>query len=699
MPAPVTVHDLKIQFTAGELDPKLAARRDLKHYHDGAQRMRNVFPLPQGGFRRRHGMPWVADVSTTASAKTPVDGHRWIPFKFSVDDEYMLLFLDEEIRVFKDDGTGWSQVHTITGTPWTGAQCVELDYAQSLETLIVAHKDVKQRQLTRVTDTNWTLTEIEFTYIPHHQFVPSQSNPDATITPSGATGKITLTLVLGAFGGWTTSHINQKVIFDGGVARIMSITSSLIATAAVELPFFNDGGDVVAAGPSRFLDGNEDGTTGVGGWILDEGWEKAWSATRGYPGAVALYQGRVWYGGGRLADTIWGSKINVFIDFEPFIALDDEPITITLAQDTVNAITRMTGGEELTMFTSGGVFSVPQVEDKPITPQNASSTKRRAKRGAAPNVSVPDIDQAVFFVQRGGKTIRELLYDNLTLAYTAEPLSLLAGHLLNVPVDLSVREASSTDESDILFSAQGDGTLASCTMMRSQKVIAWALQSTEGDILGAGVISETIFLLTKRTIDSATVYSAEIFDEDRIMDASLYITTGLPTDTFTVAHLPNTTVHATADGAYMGTFLTNGAGQLTLPRDAETDVEIGLDFPTFLDDDDTVNGTVYPTPYVRTMPLDVPMPDGTIMGRKKRVSEATVSMFETAGLTINGNEVIFREFGEAGGSSPLDAPPPLYSGEKAVEGMLGYDEKGQVEFYQSAPLKMTVLGFAMKVSA
>jgi hypothetical protein len=53
----------KTSFTSGELMPALRARVDLKHYYTGAERLRNVNILPQGGVTRRPGLRHVAETS------------------------------------------------------------------------------------------------------------------------------------------------------------------------------------------------------------------------------------------------------------------------------------------------------------------------------------------------------------------------------------------------------------------------------------------------------------------------------------------------------------------------------------------------------------------------------------------------------------------------------------------------------------
>ncbi len=58
----------------------------------------------------------------------------------------------------------------------------------------------------------------------------------------------------------------------------------------------------------------------------------------------------------------------------------------------------------------------------------------------------------------------------------------------------------------------------------------------------------------------------------------------------------------------------------------------------------------------------------------------------------------FRTFGKAGAGSPLDAAPPLFTGEKVIEGILGYDELGQLPITQEGPQELTLLGVAIRAS-
>ena len=66
----------KTSFTAGELDPLLRGRLDLKAQEDGAARLRNVVVHPSGGVSRRPGLRLVAATARARCASSRSTG-RW----------------------------------------------------------------------------------------------------------------------------------------------------------------------------------------------------------------------------------------------------------------------------------------------------------------------------------------------------------------------------------------------------------------------------------------------------------------------------------------------------------------------------------------------------------------------------------------------------------------------------------------------
>ena len=147
---------LQSAFNRGELDPRLVGRKDLQAYYAGMSRGQNVVTLVQGGVRRRNGTEFIY---------SGTDG-RIFNFSFSTEVNYCLLFTNLQVRVFKD---GVSQATFVS--PYTLAQLKEIDYIQSADTALLFHADVAPQQISRTSDTAWTIGAISLLNIPQYDFM------------------------------------------------------------------------------------------------------------------------------------------------------------------------------------------------------------------------------------------------------------------------------------------------------------------------------------------------------------------------------------------------------------------------------------------------------------------------------------------------------------------------------------------------
>ena len=80
-------------------------------------------------------------------------------------------------------------------------------------------------------------------------------------------------------------------------------------------------------------------------------------------------------------------------------------------------------------------------------------------------------------------------------------------------------------------------------------------------------------------------------------------------------------------------------------------------------------GLAFPagTPLIRLMPVEGNLQEGTIIGKKKRIVDATFKLKDTKHFVVKAtggldNVVLFRTFG----SGLLDQPLPSFTGEKTV---------------------------------
>ncbi len=644
---------LQSNFTTGEIDPLLRSRIDINQYYNALEQARNVLIQPQGGATRRPGLQFISEIP---SAANPQNGCRLVPFEFSTTQSYMLLFVHNRMYIYKDKVLQTninSSGNDYLVTTITSTMIKTMDFAQSADTLIVVQEDMAPKNITRGgSHTAWTISDVSFEFIPKYAFSLSTSNPSATLTPSAVDGNITLTASSGVF---ASGNLHDYVEAADGIgrARITRFESSTVVEAIVEIPFFN--------------------TTAIasGSWLLEVDYVDVWSATYGYPRTVTFHEGRLYFGGSKSRpNTVFASRVARFFDFNPGESLDDDAIEVTLNTGQVNAITGMFSGRDLQLFTKGGEFFLPQTSLDPITPNNVviqGATKRGSKEGIKP----VGAESGTMFIQRSGKSLREFLFSDVELSYISNNISLLSSHLLVDPVDMALRKATSTDDGDLLLLCNTDGTLATYSILRGQNVIAPSLSTTDGEFINVGVDVDTVYSVIKRTVSSSTKYYVEALNDDNTTDsATLLSGSSKPSSTSVtgLSHLEGKTVKVIVDDG-MQNDKTVSSGGITLDAVPTTYVEIGLDY----------------TPTIKTMPVELKLPSGNIIGQKKRIVDATALVYLSQNLTLDAKDFAFTA-------------AQFFTGKKRRKPMLGYDREGQLTFSQSAPLFFTLLGIEYKVS-
>lgn len=648
---------VQTNFTSGELDPKLRARIDLNQYYNGLETAQNIVVQPQGGITRRDGTRYIAELPSSAGTAV-----RMVHFEFSVDDSYMLVFVDQRMYVFKDgvqitdiNGSGNDY---LTVTKVTSAVIPEMCWAQSADTLILVHQDlVPQRILRGATDASWTVSDLSFSFVPKFAYTISTSSPAADITPDAPDGNITLTASTSVF---SSGNVDQYInVSPQGRLRIVSYTSGTEVKAYAEVPLFDDS------------------TISSGDWDLETGYEDTWSSSRGWPRSAVFYEGRLYFGGASSRpSTLWGSRVGDFFNFDPGEALDDAALEATLDTGRFNAIIDLYAGRNLQIFSTGAEFYIPQTLGDPITPSNLA-VQEQTSNGSRPGIRVVNVDGATVFLQRQGKALSEFLFSDTVNGYVATKISLLSSHLLKSPTEMAVRNATSTDEGNRLLIVNGDdGSIACYTLLRSQEIIAPTEWTTDGDFISVGVDISDTYVVVKRTIDGSDVYYVEIFDDTLTLDCGVKGTTG--TTITGLSHLEDEEVKVIRDGIVEAD-KTVASGEITLSTAATTSYQVGLNY----------------SPLVVTLPAEPRLASGPIRAFKKRILEINSEHFESYAVTINGEQVAFRQFGD----DNLDIPIAPFTGIKTSGPLLGFVNEGKITISQTVPLQMNILALDYKLSA
>lgn len=651
--------DFTTNFSTGELDPLLRARVDLQQYGNALSKATNVLIQPQGGLRRRPGTKHILELPNTSTASAG-NGVRLVPFQFSVDDSYMLVFTHNRMYIIKNgvvqtniNSSGNNYLTTSIGSSIVDDMC----WTQSADTLIVVHPDLQPVRITRTSDTAWTATSITFDSIPKYAFTMSIATPSVGhLTPSAVSGNITLTSQNTYF---TSSHVDQYInASPQGRAKIVAVDSGTSVRAITEYPFFN--------------------TSNIpqGSWEVESGYEAVWSSTKGWPRSVTFHEGRLYFGGSKSRpSTIWGSKINLFFDFVPSESLDDDAVEATLDTNDLNVITDIVSSRDFQVFTTGGEFYVPQQGTDPITPLTFTF-KNVSRNGIKPGTRVQSVESGSIYIQRQGKSLNEFIFSDTQLTYITQRISLLSGHLLKGPQRIAMRRASSTEEADLLLMTNtNDGSMAVFSIMRSQQITAPSEYTTDGEFIDIGVDVTQIYCVTKRVFNGTTRYFVERFQDDLYTDCAF--TGGAAASASSLPHVGKA-LDVITDGVPQSDETVSGGGSVTFDRASTTSYEVGLPI----------------TVYVKTMPVEIKLQTGSRVSFKKRIVEISAVLEETQNILINNQPVAFRLL-----DNPLlDDPEPTFTGIKRVNGVLGYSREQSIEVSQNLPLKMNLLGLDYRVA-
>lgn len=669
-------------FGVGEIDPLLRGRIDIQQYYAGVQQAKNVIFEPQGGFSRRPGLKFIEDVTSYNAA----NGSVLIPFEFSVDDTFMvhaiafnttstirLQFYKNQTKLTNLNSTTNDYVDVNVGslTGVTNFDIKKLNWAQSADTLILVHPNFNPIQVKRgATDTTWTAIFIGLT-VPLHQFSQTTTVGTVGITPSGTDDAVTITAASSVF---ASSDVGQYIETNDGFgrARIIKFTSATEVDALAEVPFFD----------TTQIAAND--------WFFDRGYEDAWSSTRGWPATVTFHEGRLWFGGSyALPSTLFGSKIAQYFNFRQSEGLDDDAIKATLSTDNLNVITGMRSGRDLQIFTTGGEWFLPQSDLDPITPLNIV-LKTATKRGSKPGIRPQAAETGTLFIQRQGKTLREMLFSDVELSYVSNNISLLSSHLLVDPQRMALRSATDTTEGDLLLIVNGDnaggyraastgftGGISAFMLNKQQNVVAPSFLQTDGTFEDVAVDLDTIYVTVKRTIGGVDKYYVEVFDDDFTTDSAVQTLSGFSGTTYGGHdHLDGKTVSVVRDDIVDSSVTVTG-GNITTGGQPIVYVEAGLDY-------DVV---------VETMPIELQAAQGNVQSIKKRLVDVAPILYRSQNIAINDIDLNLQSLP----LSPLGGVAN-YTGVKKVQGFRGYSDETVIKISMTKPLFLTVLALDYGVS-
>ena len=417
--------------------------------------------------------------------------------------------------------------------------------------------------------------------------------------------------------------------------------------------------------------------------------EGSFSNLRGWPIDVKISSEERLTFAGNISEplTTWGSVVDNWTSFAEG-TLDTDAIIFTLiGSGQQNRIRWLVSKDSLFLGTVGGehLLGASKV-DEALTPTNARA--RLQTTYGSENISALIVNQAILFVQRGGKKIREFLYNFDADAHKADDLTVFSEHITGDGiVDMTYQRTPDPT----LWCIRTDGEIAIMTYERDQKVFSWsriftntnlAGTSTKSVIESAAVIfggtrsEDEVWITVNRQISGTDARYVERFFQ-RAMPSSVsdmkfldsYITdTGGDTTITGLSHLEGQTVQVLGDGLVQATKVVS-SGSITAATTASK-YQVGLGYTSTL----------------KPMKLDIA---DLGLATTKRINKAIVNVFETIGGEVGTSTSDFEDIPTGTGALATDHYEISMPG--------GYSREGDIIIRQTQPLPMTALSLTLEV--
>ena len=220
--------------------------------------------------------------------------------------------------------------------------------------------------------------------------------------------------------------------------------------------------------------------------------------------------------------------------------------------------------------------------------------------------------------------------------------------------------AGSTNEFQIEYSTDN----FSSDINAASKIIN--LTTTAGDFeIPIGASTRYIRLIRNGTTDLGTA-KISIAEGTVHLDKSVTVS-GLD-------YLEGKSVWTIIDGSAYGPE-TIVSGSITLDKEPQTDLEIGLDYDVT----------------IKTNPVESPQQVGPLIGNRKSISEIIVNLYNTQHILINGFSPFKQTLSTSSSSTTIDKTPESHTGRFRMIGFRGWDDLGQITITQDYPYSMTLL--------
>jgi len=356
-------------------------------------------------------------------------------------------------------------------------------------------------------------------------------------------------------------------------------------------------------------------------------------------------------------------------NFDVGTAEDSDSIQITASIGEINQILHLVSNRDLQIFTTTSEMFVPSFQNKPLTP-TTTTVKRQTPFGSA-FIKPQVIDGATVFVQKGGAIVREYLFTDSELAYSAGSVSALSSNLIKAPKEMNILYGAIDRTESYIFVVNNDGTLAVFNSNRNEKRAGWTEFTCQGRFMSTVTIDDRVFanIVINTGAGTHTMFLCE-FQAALNTDVSKVYTGSAGVFDVSATYANGAVVDVINGTNYLGQYTVAGGNVDVSAVELATVAEIGLKFDVNL----------------ITNPIDMVSQSGPVTGEPRSLASVVVDLNTTLSVSVNGTNLLIRQVTD---DFSLQQQP--VTGKKEFR-LLGYNRDPQITISQSAPLPMQVNG-------
>ena len=405
------------------------------------------------------------------------------------------------------------------------------------------------------------------------------------------------------------------------------------------------------------------------------------SDARGWPSKAMFYERRlVLWGMPSRPATVLASRQEQFFDFDVGTGLPSDAIDATGAFER---IIHMIDARGLFILTKSSEVTVSGGGDKAaIQPDNIAFEKANTYGASVARVEV--LAGRPIYVDRTGRSIRQLSYSQESNSLESLDVSLRSQHLIVTPEQLYVWRNT---YGDYLFARNSDGTLAVLNLNVEQGVAGWTLWTIDGNVVDMLELSDRLYINAEREIDGETVYFLESFDFSLAVDAALTPADLAETNDlllFAIGaegydtvpgfdHLEGATVQVRGSGHTLEDVVVSGGAVAPMSADAllrTLVLQVGLAIPE---------------------PTLEPMPPQN--SKYTSIVSAEIDLYQSRSVFVDGFRI--RPYGPNEAAS--NTAPPFLTGPKRIQ-LRGWSERASVVITAPEPQPCFVRAIQMEVA-